>query len=107
MANLRAKMGNGLDGGCTQQTVLIFVREHVVAKRYCMLMRACAALAVTSRVWALRPLWLWAVLEWLVRCELCPEVMSRALRQLRARRLAQGAVGAPTLTDYDLRFQPR
>ena len=70
-ANLRAKMGNTktvLTVGAHTANSLDFVREHVVAKRYCMLMTACAALAVASRVWALRPLWLWAVLEWLVRC---------------------------------------
>ena len=64
-------------------------------------MTACAALAVTSRVWALRLLWLWA------HClsGLCGvRVMSRGEDghlqscDVRARRLAQGAVGAPTLT---------
>ena len=64
-------------------------------------MTACAALAVASGVWALRLLWLWA------HClsGLCGvRVMSRGEDghlqscDVRARRLAQGAVGAPTLT---------
>ena len=63
MANLRAKMGNTktvLTVGAHTANSLDFVREHVVANRFCMLMTACAALAVASRVWALRLLWLWA-----------------------------------------------
>jgi len=30
MANLRAKMGNGLDGGCTQQTVLMLCESMLL-----------------------------------------------------------------------------